>query len=77
MGTQPVDTSKGDLKKQNCICHQTVGFYVSLSVNGEYKAVLSLYNIYVEELKGEVKGKPYRGLMYSTMDNEEIKSAIH
>jgi hypothetical protein len=40
---------------------------------GEYKAVLSLYNINVEELKGEVKGIPYRGLLYSATDNEGNK----
>lgn len=40
---------------------------------GEYKAVLSLYNINIEELKGEEKGKPYRGLLYSAMDNEGNK----
>jgi len=40
---------------------------------GEYKAVLSLYNIHVEELQDEVKGKPYRGLLYSAMDGEGNK----
>jgi len=40
---------------------------------GEYKAVLSLYNIHVEELKGEVKGKPYRGLLYSATDSDGNK----
>lgn len=35
---------------------------------GEYKAALSLYNIHAEELKGEVKGQPYRGIFYSATD---------
>lgn len=37
---------------------------------GEYRALLSLYNIGVEEVKGENKGKPYRGLVYSALDDE-------
>ena len=40
---------------------------------GEYKAVLSLYSINVEELKGEVKGKLYRGLLCSAVDSEGNK----
>lgn len=35
--------------------------------------LLSLYNIHVEELKGEIKGKPYRGLLYSALDSEGNK----
>lgn len=37
---------------------------------GEYLVLLSLYNIGVEEIKGENKGKPYRGLVYSALDSE-------
>jgi hypothetical protein len=36
---------------------------------GEYKAILSLYNIIVEEIKGGVEGKQYNGLVYSATDN--------
>jgi len=36
---------------------------------GEYKAILSLYNIIVEEIKGGVEGKQYNGLVYSAIDN--------
>ena len=37
---------------------------------GEYKALLSLYNIIVEEIKGGVEGKQYNGLVYSATDNK-------
>lgn len=37
---------------------------------GEYRALLSLYNVRVEEVKGENNGKPYRGLVYSALDGE-------
>jgi len=36
---------------------------------GEYKAILSLYNIIVEEIKGGVEGKQYNGLVYSATNN--------
>jgi len=37
---------------------------------GEYRALLLLYNIGLEEVKGEVHGKPYRGLVYSALDKD-------
>jgi len=40
---------------------------------GEYRALLSLYNIGLEEVKGEVRGKPYRGLVYSAFDKNGNK----
>lgn len=69
----PVDASKGDLKKQIASVIKPLASMYHFQSMGEYKAVLSLYNINVEELKGEVKGKPYRGLLYSAMDNEGNK----
>jgi hypothetical protein len=69
----PVDASKGDLKKQITAVIKPLASMYHFQSMGEYKAVLSLYNINVEELKGEAKGKPYRGLLYSAMDNEGNK----
>ena len=40
---------------------------------GEYRALLSLYNIGLEEVKGEVMGKPYLGLVYSALDKDGNK----
>ena len=42
----------------------------SFQTLGEYRALLSLYNIGVEEMKGENKGKAYRGLVYSALDGD-------
>ena len=64
----PVDASKGDLKKQIASVIKPLASMYHFQSMGEYKAVLSLYNINVEELKGEIKGKPYRGLLYSALD---------
>lgn len=69
----PVDASKGDLKKQIVSVIKPLASMYHFQSMGEYKAVLSLYKIHLEELKGEVKGKPYRGLLYSALDNEGNK----
>ncbi|MDL2322695.1 relaxase/mobilization nuclease domain-containing protein [Bacteroidales bacterium OttesenSCG-928-A17] len=69
----PVDASGGDLKKQIASVIKPLASMYHFQSMGEYKAVLSLYNINVEELKGEVKGKPYRGLLYSAMDSDGNK----
>ena len=69
----PVDVSKGDLKKQIASVIKPLASMYHFQSMGEYKAVLSLYNINVEELKGEAKGKPYRGLLYSAMDGDGNK----
>ena len=69
----PVDASKGDLKKQIASVIKPLASMYHFQSMGEYKAVLSLYNINVEELKGEAKGKPYRGLLYSALDSNGNK----
>lgn len=69
----PVDVSQGNLKKQMTSVIKPLAAMYHFQSMGEYKALLSLYNIHVEELKGEVKGKPYRGLLYSALDREGNK----
>lgn len=69
----PVNISKGDLKKQIASVIKPLASMYHFQSMGEYKAVLSLYNIHVEELKGEAKGKPYRGLLYSALDDNGEK----
>lgn len=39
----------------------------------EYRALLSTYNVCVEELKGEMYGKPYNGLVYFATDDKGKK----
>lgn len=68
-----VDISKGDLKKQIASVIKPLASMYHFQSMGEYKAVLSLYNIHVEELKGEAKGKSYQGLLYSAMDDNGEK----
>jgi hypothetical protein len=40
----------------------------------EYKALLTLYNIGVEEIRGEVNGKEYKGLIYSALNDKGEKT---
>ena len=40
---------------------------------GEYRALLSLYNLTVEEARGNVRGREYHGLVYSVTDDKGDK----
>lgn len=68
-----VDYQSGNIKKQ--IANTTkalIKSYRFQSVN-EYRALLSLYGISVEEVKGEKNGRKYNGLVYSALDNKGEK----
>ena len=69
----PVDATKGDLKKQIASVIKPLAAIYHFQSMGEYKAVLSIYNVNVEELKGETNGKAYRGLLYSALDDDGNK----
>lgn len=66
----PIDVSQGNLKKQVANVIKPLSEMYCFQTLGEYRALLSLYNIGVEEIKGENKGRMYRGLVYSALDNE-------
>lgn len=63
-----VDYQSGNIKKQiaNTI-KALIKSYRFQSVN-EYRALLSLYGISVEEIKGEKNDRKYNGLVYSALD---------
>jgi len=64
----PVDASRGDLKKQVAnVIKPLVTMYKFQSL-GEYRALLSLYNIGVEKIEGSNQGHKYTGLVYSALD---------
>lgn len=65
-----IDVSQGNLKKQVANVIKPLSEMYSFQTLGEYRALLSLYNIGVEEIKGENKGKAYRGLVYSALDGD-------
>lgn len=66
----PVDIAQGNLKKQVVNVIKPLAQMYRFQTLGEYRALLSLYNVGVEEIKGENNGKPYRGLVYSALDGE-------
>lgn len=68
-----VDYQTGDVKKQIAnTAKALIKSYRFQSVN-EYRALLSLYGVTVEEVRGEVKGKSYNGLVYSATDTNGEK----
>lgn len=71
---KPVDAEKGDLKKQIGSVIKPAAAIYRFQTMGEYRALLSLYNIGVEEVQGTRNGKPYRGLFYSVLDVEGNKA---
>lgn len=69
-----VDISAGNTKRQiGSVLKGLSGNYRFQSL-GEYRALLSLYNITVEEARGEVHGREYRGFVYSATDDAENKT---
>jgi hypothetical protein len=70
---KPVDPEQGNLKKQIASVIKSLVNTYKFHTLGEYRALLSLYNIGLEEVKGEVHGKPYRGLVYSALDKDGNK----
>lgn len=68
-----VNYQSGDIKNQIAnISKALIKNYRFQSVN-EFRALLSLYGVTVEEVKGEVKGKNYSGLVYSAIDEKGEK----
>lgn len=73
-----INYESGDIKKQIAnISKSLIKNYRFQSVN-EFRALLSLYGVTVEEVKGEVKGKNYSGLVYSAINekNEKVGNPI-
>ena len=68
-----VDYEKGDLKQQIAnVIRPIAKNYHFLSLK-EYRALLTLYNIGTEEVRGEVREKTYKGLIYSALDDKGEK----
>lgn len=68
-----VDYKRGNVKKQIAnLTKELAGLYRFQSI-GEYKTLLSLYNIGLEEVKGEFNGKPYHGIVYFALDKNGRK----
>ena len=70
-----VNASEGDVKKQiaNTVKAVVCGYHYQTL--GELRAVLSLYNIAVEETRGIARNREYHGLVYSATDDNGNKNA--
>jgi hypothetical protein len=70
---KPVRYEDGDVKHQIANIIRPLAHSWHFQSFKEYRALLTLYNIGVEEVRGEVNGKPYRGLVYSALDGKGEK----
>ncbi|MDE7073807.1 MAG: relaxase/mobilization nuclease domain-containing protein [Odoribacter sp.] len=68
-----VDVSMGNIKKQIGNTVKALNKQYRFQTMGEYRALLSLYNVTVEETQGNVRGREYHGLVYSATDNDGEK----
>ena len=68
-----VDVSAGDVKKQVGNTLKALNGQYRFQTMGEYRALLSLYNMTVEEARGNVRGREYHGLVYSVTDDKGNK----
>ncbi|SHG37290.1 conjugal transfer protein MobB [Dysgonomonas macrotermitis] len=71
---KPVDIKVGNVKRQvGNIAKSLMKDYRFQSIN-EYRALLNIYGVTVEEVKGEVRDKAYNGLVYSALDKKGEKT---
>lgn len=77
--TPKVDTTKGNIKEQVASALRTVLKHYRFCSLGELNAILSAYNLAVEEVKTEFRGKKYDGLVYVPTDDKgnKISTPIH
>ena len=72
--TPKVDTTKGNIKEQVASALRTVLKHYRFCSLGELNAILSAYNLTVEEVKTEFRGKKYDGLVYVPTDDKGNKA---
>ena len=65
-----VDVSVGDVRHQIGNTLKAVLESYRFQTFGEYSALLSTLNIEAKQVKGEYKGKPYTGIVYSGTDDK-------
>jgi hypothetical protein len=68
-----VDPANENVKQQVGNVTKSLMHYHFQSL-GEYRALLSLCNVTVEEVRGEARGREYHGLVYSVTDDKGNKT---
>lgn len=72
---RPVDYRAGDVKSQIASVVRYLPKYYQYQTLGAYNALLSLFNITVEEVKGELHGQPKNGLVYFALNEQGEKAS--
>ena len=77
--TPQIDTTQGNIKEQVASALRMVLKHYRFCSLGELNAILSAYNLTVEEIKTEFRGKKYEGLVYVPTDDkgDKVSSPIH
>ena len=68
--TPQIDTTQGNIKEQVASALRMVLKHYRFCSLGELNAILSKYNLAVEEVKTEFRGKKYDGLVYVPTDDK-------
>ena len=68
--TPKIDITRGNIKEQVASVVRTVLKHYRFCSLGELNAILSKYNLAVEEVKTEFRGKKYDGLVYVPTDDK-------
>ena len=77
--TPKIDTTQGNIKEQVASALRMVLKHYRFCSLGELNAILSKYNLAVEEVKTEFRGKNYDGLVYVPTDDkgDKVSTPIH
>ena len=77
--TPKIDTTQGNIKEQVASALRMVLKHYRFCSLGELNAILSAYNLTVEEIKTEFRGKKYDGLVYVPTNDKggKISTPIH
>ena len=77
--TPKIDTSRGNIKEQVASVLRMVLKHYKFCSLGELNAILGKYNLAVEEVKTEFRGKKYDGLVYVPTDDKgnKVSTPIH
>ena len=69
-----VDYAAGDVKHQIGNTVKAACYGYRFQSFGEYRALLAAYNVCAEEVKGEVNGRSYQGIIYSATNDKGEKT---
>ena len=77
--TPKIDTTQGNIKEQVASILRMVLKHYRFCSLGELNAILGKYNLAVEEVKTEFRGKNYDGLVYVPTDDkgDKVSTPIH